>query len=78
MFALVVADRRGLLLAVAADALLGRARDHPLYPRQRPRQALPAGMRALGLGTSARSRLIPLALSLNLRLANTGLLFQQL
>ena len=30
MFAFVVADRRGLLLTVATDALLGRAGDHPL------------------------------------------------
>jgi hypothetical protein len=58
--------------------LLWPAGNHPLHSRQRRRQALPAGMRALGLGARAGGRLFPLALGLDLSLAATGLLFQQL
>ncbi len=75
LFAGVIADHHRRLPAGLAGALLGRAGNHPLDPRQIGRQFLPPRMRAPVL--LRRRQRLAFALRLDLDVADPGLQIQQ-
>src|SRR5262249_43877207 len=77
LLALFVADRRGFTAATAAHALLGRATDHPLDPRQFRRQCLAARMVANSFLRWSRRQRFACTLVLHLGGAHSRLQFQQ-
>jgi hypothetical protein len=78
LLALFIAEEAGGLTALAADALLGRAGDHPFDAGQMGRQFLPARMRrARFLGRRRQGHRLALALGGHFGDAHPRLDFQE-